>query len=89
MNFRNNEITKLFLHFQEGEAANQSQPSTGQIPEGSQAKSSCTEAKKKKNRCAVCRKKVGLTGESKCKFSFRIGIFFNNNRESVIIGDKY
>lgn len=37
--------------------------SSGDVDDSFEGKDSDKEGKKKKNRCAVCRKKVGLTGE--------------------------
>lgn len=41
--------------------------SNGEADDSFDGKETDKESKKKKNRCAVCRKKVGLTGE--CKYN--------------------
>jgi len=43
-----------------------SSASSGDVDDSFDGKETDKESKKKKNRCAVCRKKVGLTGKYKC-----------------------
>lgn len=40
--------------------------SSGDVDDSFDGKETDKESKKKKNRCAVCRKKVGLTGKCPC-----------------------
>lgn len=43
-----------------------SSASSGDVDDSFDGKETDKESKKKKNRCAVCRKKVGLTGKCQC-----------------------
>jgi hypothetical protein len=45
-----------------GGSSAESSVSSGDVDDSFEGKDSDKEGKKKKNRCAVCRKKVGLTG---------------------------
>jgi hypothetical protein len=45
-----------------GGSSAESSVSSGEVDDSFDGKDSDKESKKKKNRCAVCRKKVGLTG---------------------------
>lgn len=47
-----------------GGSSAESSVSSGDVDDSFDGKDSDKEGKKKKNRCAVCRKKVGLTGAS-------------------------
>lgn len=46
-----------------------SSASSGDVDDSFDGKETDKESKKKKNRCAVCRKKVGLTG--KCRYTWK------------------
>lgn len=58
-----------------GAVAEGSSASSGDVDDSFDGKETDKESKKKKNRCAVCRKKVGLTGKCGHEHDARINEF--------------
>lgn len=50
--------------------------SNGEADDSFDGKETDKESKKKKNRCALCRKKVGLTGECECNVGYTMLVFY-------------